>query len=65
MTTEELAQVFGESLADDLPDYQVVFLPTPHPVPLEVEAAEAEDADDGSPGGEGVTFPYEFQAFGR
>lgn len=63
MTTEELVQVFGQSLAEDLPDYEVVFLPTPHPMPVELEALVAEE--DGDVPADGVAFPYEFNAFGR
>ncbi|XP_034237574.1 A disintegrin and metalloproteinase with thrombospondin motifs adt-1-like [Thrips palmi] len=63
MTTEELVQVFGQSLAEDLPDYEVVFLPTPHPMPVELEALVAE-GDDGEALTDGIAFPYEFHAFG-
>ncbi|KAJ1524302.1 hypothetical protein ONE63_010813 [Megalurothrips usitatus] len=63
MTTEELVSVFGQSLAENLPDYQVVFLPTPHPVPVELEALEAAEAAEAATD-EGVAFPYEFSAFG-
>lgn len=65
MTTEELVQVFGQSLAEDLPDYEVVFLPNPHPLPIEIEPDEQSEEDVSSEGGSGGTLHYEFQAFGR
>ncbi|KAK3927175.1 A disintegrin and metalloproteinase with thrombospondin motifs adt-1, partial [Frankliniella fusca] len=62
LTPEELERLFGQSLAEDLPDYQVVLLPAAHPAPVELEDVEAVEAGDKA---EGAAFPYEFHAFGR
>ena len=65
MTTEELVQVFGQTLAEDLPDYEVVFLPNPHPLPVEVEADELSEEEDVAEGESEGLLRYDFQAFGR